>query len=249
MAINSFILRGFGELSDRAKHALKLIAAFSVTALLVAGALKALDINAAEALPPELAAGVENASFVGTVVIDPGHGGVQPGCVYGGIMEKEITLPVSLLVRDKLLDAGVEVIMTRETDEHVELQARADLANDNDADCFVSIHCNAFVKDASVNGLESYYFFGSEQGKLFSDMVIANAEEAGITTRYSREQNYLVIRETKMPAVLIELGYMTNPTELRNLSSEAYQERLADTIADSVLAFLDRDQTSEHNTH
>lgn len=173
------------------------------------------------------------------VCIDPGHGGKQPGAVYEGVYEKDLTLEISLKLRDYLEDAGVRTIMTRESDEHIDLEGRVSVANEADSDLFVSIHCNVVENSRSTNGLESYYYKGSKVGKAFSDTVLKACSDAGITTRYSREQEFYVTHYTAMPAILVETGYMTNHEELLKLQSEEYQDKLAKAICQGILNYIE----------
>ena len=175
--------------------------------------------------------------YAHTVVLDPGHGGEYPGCVRDGTEEKSLTLEICNRIRERLDDSSVEVIMTREEDATVSLDERCEIANASGAALFVSIHANSFT-DESVWGLESYFYKGSESGRALSDTVLAHAERAGIAVRYSREGDYQVIRDTKIPAILIETGYMTNPADLERLRSEEYQSLLAEAIAGAIIEYL-----------
>lgn len=171
------------------------------------------------------------------VILDPGHGGEYPGCIRGGVEEKALTLEICTRIRDKLRESAVDALMTRETDVTVTLDERCEIANASEAELFVSVHANSYPEEA-IAGLESYFYKGSESGKALSDSVLAHAESAGIRTRYSREGNYQVIRDTKVPAILVETGYMTNPAELELLMSADYQDKLAEAIAGAIVEYL-----------
>ena len=169
-----------------------------------------------------------------TVVLDAGHGGVQSGCAFDGVLEKDITLAVTLLAAEKLRAEGVTVILTREDDTDVSLDRRCQIANDASADLFVSFHCNSY-EDSSVSGFEGYYHNGTK-GQRLAEYILAAAGALGIKTRHVKDANYQVIRDTTMPAALMEIGFLSNPAERAKLQSEDYQTTIAQAIADGVLA-------------
>lgn len=170
------------------------------------------------------------------VVLDAGHGGKDQGTCAGDILEKDINLAVTLKLAEKLDEMGAEVLLTRETDVKIDLEDRAKLANKEKADLFVSIHCNYYEDSTKIKGLECYYQETSEDGKELAERIsqafdgIEEVENRGLKTA-----NYRVLRKTDMPAVLIELGYMSNPEECKKLTDEDYQELLAERIAAGIL--------------
>lgn len=170
------------------------------------------------------------------IVLDAGHGGKDQGTCAGDILEKDINLAVTLKLAEKLKENGAEVLLTRETDVKIELEDRAKLANEEKADLFVSIHCNYYEDSTQIKGLECYYRETSEEGKELAERVshafdgIDEVENRGLKTA-----DYRVLRKTDMPAVLIELGYMSNPEECKKLTDEDYQELLAERIAAGIL--------------
>ena len=173
-----------------------------------------------------------------TVVIDPGHGGTSSGAVYEGILEKDLTLPISLKLEALLKAAGYNVVMTRSTDVYVGLYERADIANSVDADIFVSIHANAFG-DPSVNGLITYYHPSSGRGKRLAQAIQTPAcQTTGAKDRGVSSADFVVLRETDMCAVLVETGFMTNHDELMKLNDSAYQDKLAQGIAQGIINYL-----------
>lgn len=170
------------------------------------------------------------------IVLDPGHGGSDGGTSSGEVVEEDINLSVVLKLKPLLEEKGVEVVLTRDSDETVSLSDRAAIANRADADLFVSIHCNYYEDDDSVNGLECYYYDGSKEGKALAEGIISQLEESGeIETRNAKESNFYVLRKTNVPAVLVEIGYLSNTQECRRLASAEYQETLAEELADSIL--------------
>ena len=171
------------------------------------------------------------------VMIDPGHGERVPGCVIDDVMEKDITLAVSLKLRDVLQAAGATVKMTREDDSfYPRLKERGKMANDAHADYFISIHCNSYTEDSSIRGFESYFY--GEDGKKLSKAMVKAAKAAGIPAPDSKYGNFQVLRDTKMPSVLVEIGYMTNPEELQDMCDEDYQQKLAEAIARGLVMNL-----------
>lgn len=187
------------------------------------------------AAPSEAAAEPEKID----VVLDAGHGGVQPGCVAGEVLEKDITLAVTMRLKDQLEEKGLSVFLTRDSDEDVELSDRAAIANQSDAQYFVSIHCNWFEEDTSVSGLDCYYY-QDEEGMGLAQSILDSVSSRSIIAREIKEENFEVLWETTMPAVLIELGFMTNPEELEALLSEEYQETLASAIAEGILKRMEK---------
>lgn len=170
------------------------------------------------------------------VVVDAGHGGKDQGTCSGDILEKDINLAVAEKLVKKLKKGGAEVIMTRDEDVKIELEDRAKIANEEKADIFVSIHCNYYEKDAGIKGLECYYQEGSEGGEELAERIVQAFEsEDAIAVRGTKTAGYRVLRKTQMPAVLVELGYMSNRAECEKLADENYQELLAEKIAAGIL--------------
>lgn len=169
-----------------------------------------------------------------TVVIDPGHGGTSSGAVYEGIYEKDITLPVSLKVADLLIARGYNVLMTRWDDSSRTLTERSDFANAAKADVFVSIHANA-LSDFSFQGIMTFHhpnsIIGPQLAGYIQSAVLATT---GGIDRGVRTENYAVLRQTTMPAALIEIGFMSNHEELMLMLDDSYQNRIAQGIAQGI---------------
>ena len=181
-----------------------------------------------------------------SVVIDAGHGGTDPGAMYPAnsqkpeIREKDVTLAVALRVRDILENAGVKVIMTRTKDTYPTLSDRVEIANNSNADLFVSIHCNAMENKDEIDGAQVYYHASSEFGKKFATIVYNNIiEYTGMTKRSIQDGSTLyVIKNTKMPAILTEGGFVSNEKDREYLLSEEGRDSLARAIAEGVLEAL-----------
>ena len=171
------------------------------------------------------------------IVVDAGHGGRDQGTSAGDILEKDINLLVAKKLAKKLEDAGALVIFTREDDTKIGLEERAAFANENKADLFISLHCNYCEDDAGVQGLECYYREDSEEGQALADRIVQSVqEEEKIGNRGTRTANFRVLRKTDMPAVLVEMGYLSNRSEREKMTDDAYQELLADRIAEGILS-------------
>lgn len=174
-----------------------------------------------------------------TIVVDAGHGGNKSGAVYEGIMEKDLTLSMSLMLEKKLLAMGYNVIMTRSTDIYMDLYERSDIANAAKADLFVSVHCNASATNKDFQGIFTYYHPSSNRGKRLAETLQPfMAKATGGIDRGVLSDDFVVLRETEMCAVLIETGFMTNHEELMRLADKTYQDKMMQGVADGITAYL-----------
>lgn len=179
------------------------------------------------------------------VVIDPGHGGKDPGTISPNlkIKEKDIVLEVSLKLKKLLETEGFKVYMTREDDNYIGLYDRATIANELGADVFVSIHANAHSK-SDVEGVQVLYYpyDESRDNKTFAKIMRKTlTKELGALDRGIIERPKLVVpRETKMPAVLIELGFTTNPREEKLLSTSEYRTKCAEATLNGIIEYFDK---------
>jgi N-acetylmuramoyl-L-alanine amidase len=218
------------------------------------------------------------------VVLDPGHGGNDPGAVGNGVQEKTLNLAVGLKMEKALQAKGFDVKMTRRTDVYLKLQERTDIANEADADIFVSIHVNALPPGKNSAGFEIYlmalptdkdalnlakienreYLEDHSNGaasdrrtdlllKILGDMQQNNkinestvlAEhlsreggKAGLPMKRVAQAPFFVLRGAAMPAVLLEMGFITNAGEAKLLAHPDYQQRIADAMANGVYSYL-----------
>ncbi|WP_246564278.1 N-acetylmuramoyl-L-alanine amidase [Leptothoe spongobia] len=173
------------------------------------------------------------------VAIDPGHGGRDPGAVgIGGLQEKQVILPISQQVAAILREQGVEVVMTRNRDIELDLDPRVRVAERADADLFVSIHANAInLSRPDVNGLETYYY--SNAGSRFARTVHDTVLRAmGMPDRRVRQARFYVIRRTSMPAILVEVGFVTGAEDIHNLRDPEWRSRMANAIARGILTHI-----------
>ncbi|HHT7662046.1 N-acetylmuramoyl-L-alanine amidase [Streptococcus suis] len=191
-----------------------------------------------------------------TVYIDPGHGGRDSGASYGGVHEKNLALSVSNKLRENLLKYGINVLMTRTGDYDVDFKTeRSRMTNASNADLFISVHFNATGAGVSNStGIETYWYqYDPEyQPKINKEMhnnptrlaeseILANKvqesliKETGAVNRGVRRETFAVLRETAIPAILVELGFMDNPSELQVIKQDSYHTRLAKALAQGVM--------------
>lgn len=181
------------------------------------------------------------------ICIDPGHGGYDPGAINYtlGHKEKDITLKISKKTADILNKRGWNVVMTRTTDRDVsyygssdmeELGARVRTAQDMNADVFVSIHCDASA-NTSVKGISTHWYKKSDQilaSKIHAQML----KEIKNKDRKTQQNRFYVLSNTKMPAVLIETGFITNSEDIKYLTQAGGIEKVAKAIADGIEAYF-----------
>ncbi len=193
----------------------------------------------AVAQPVELPPVRQSTSGRTVVVIDPGHGGRDPGAVgIGGLQEKQVISPISQRVAQLLEAQGIVVVMTRREDVAVDLQTRADIANRAQGNVFVSIHANAIsMSRPDVNGIETYY--SSESGRRLAATLQASMLAAtGMRDRGVKQARFLVLRQTNMPAALVEVGFVTGAQDAPRLADPAWRETMAQAIARGILQYL-----------
>lgn len=171
------------------------------------------------------------------VVIDPGHGGNDGGTVSGKVAEKDVNLSVARKLKAILELNHIEVILTRSSDDYMSLAQRTSVANGSNGDLFISLHCNYYEDDAGIAGMECYYHRqGAKKSQAFAESILHAASLSDdIPVRDAKAAGYYVLRNTGMPAVLVEMGFLSNAAELRKLSSDDYQEKLARRIAEGIL--------------
>ena len=175
-----------------------------------------------------------------TVVLDAGHGGEDGGTVEQTATEKEINLAVVLKMRELLENQGICVVLTREQDIFIKLEERVRVANGEKADLFVSIHCNYYEKDSLIYGLECYYCKGAEDGKYYAERILDTIEKSGeIVSRNAKPSGYYILKNTTVPAVLVETGYLSNYNERNQLMSGEYQEKLAQGLVERIIEGLE----------
>lgn len=177
------------------------------------------------------------------IVIDAGHGDEDPGSTISNVNEKDLNLEIALKLKSALEAEGYDVMMTRSDDTYLTLTERAEFANEVEADLFISIHQNSYIEDSSVNGIEVYY---NESTKTEADEELAQLIQTGLVDatgardRGIRAYDELAVtRKTEMPACLVELGYMTNQSELALLQSDDYQYKLITGMVNGINQFFE----------
>jgi N-acetylmuramoyl-L-alanine amidase len=172
------------------------------------------------------------------IVVDPGHGGKDSGAPgIGGLLEKDVVLPIGRRVAAILEQNGYQAVLTRDSDYFVELQGRVDIAERANATLFVSIHANSVDQRPDVNGLETYYY---DSGYRLAQ-VVHNSILSKISTlkdRGVRKARFYVLRKSSMPSILVETGYMTGREDNPRLGNPEYQNRMAEGIASGILQYL-----------
>ena len=220
-----------------------------------------------------------------TVVLDAGHGGKDPGASDNGVTEKNVNLAIALELERELLALGYNVVMTRRTDVYLKLQERTDIANEVNADLFVSIHVNALPSKKSLTGIEVYimalptdkdamnlakvenreYVEGKgmdtanvdrrtemllrilgdmqQNNKIsestdFAAALYNSGVRSGLPMRRVAQAPFFVLRGAGMPAVLIEVGFVTNANEAMQLTQKAYQNKIAHAMALGISGYI-----------
>jgi len=216
---------------------------------------------------------------VRTVVIDPGHGGGDPGVAgHDGLLEKDVNLAVGRHLARYLDERGLQTVLTRDDDRHLGLAERAEIANAAGGDIFVSLHCNGWFSDGA-RGVETYFLSPAKSDWSKSVEAVENrghgepedhgdvefivwdlvqnryissssdlaeviqahvSRDLGLPDRGVRQAGFRVLVGAWMPAVLVEMGFMTHPEEGRQLGTDRYQRQLARAIGDAILEYRDR---------
>lgn len=173
-----------------------------------------------------------------TVVLDPGHGGGDPGAVgIGGLQEKEINLAIAQKVKANLEDKGINVVMARSNDVEIDLDPRVDTAERANADVFVSIHSNAIsLSRPDVNGLETYYY--SSGLRLAQTIHNSVLQQTDLLDRGVRRARFYVLVNTSMPAVLVETGFVTGRDDAARFRSPERRDEIANGISNGILQYL-----------
>jgi N-acetylmuramoyl-L-alanine amidase len=172
------------------------------------------------------------------VVLDPGHGGKDPGAVFNGCKEKDYNLDISLRCEAILKSKGVNVHMTRSTDVYVSLEDRYKFANDLNATLFVSIHNNSMPN--GMKGSMLLYHYTSYKGKAYATIMLNNLVKdlktgnLGLSARTKTK----VLKYTKMPAILAEVACMSHPDDLALLNTDAFIQKAAESLAESIIQIL-----------
>lgn len=191
-----------------------------------------------------------NFPLLGKVIyLDPGHGGLDPGAIYGGINEKDINLEISKKIEEKLSKLGAIVYMTRYGDydlsvnntinrKRSDLSRRSNIINKSDCDLFLSIHLNA-EETNSYRGAQAFYAETNEKNieiaKIFQEEFRKNLNS---TRKYKKDNTLYLQKRLKVPGVLLEVGFLSNSNERYLLKQETYQNKIAETIVSATLTYF-----------
>jgi N-acetylmuramoyl-L-alanine amidase len=177
------------------------------------------------------------------VILDAGHGGMDFGTSYKNLNEKNLTFKIVKYAEEYLKDEGYTVVLTRNEDKLIPLQQIGNIANDANADVFVSIHVNS-LDDINYKGITAYYYDGKgyetderiELSKTIEDEILKSDswENKGV-----KRENFAVLRYTKMPSTLIECGFITNEEDRARLSRDEVLKKLAKSISGGIIKYLD----------
>lgn len=179
------------------------------------------------------------------IVIDPGHGGTDPGAIssINNMKESEVVLDMSLKLNQLLAETGFRTYMTRvdnlNNNSKLSLQDRSDIANALEADLFISVHANSFTS-SSVNGIETYYepndMASKKLAEIFQSQLI---NDLNMNNRGAKSANYFVLRNTNMPAVLVESGFLSNPSDAAKLASDTYKNQIAQSMVEATIKYFE----------
>lgn len=184
-----------------------------------------------------------------TIAVDPGHGGPDPGAKGGGLVEKNLVLDIALRLEALLKQAGAEPLLTRSDDDQFtdgtpiteskreELSHRAEIANQANAHVFLSVHANAFP-ESRWHGAQVFYQRGSAEGRRLAEAIQAElVRMLPPNKRRALAGDFRVLRESKMPAVIVEVGFLSNPQEAAKLADHEYRQRMAEAIFSGLIRY------------
>lgn len=219
-----------------------------IVVLLVFFALALISVVAAK--PFEKAVSVfKDTPLAGmTIVIDAGHGGVDPGSSRGNAIEEEINLSIAKKLQKILGDAGAQVIMVRDEDEDLseegadskkqsDLKARVEIMNQENVTFFISLHGNINL-DSSVKGAQVYYQTDNEHSKIIAECVQQELKTVTSSKFIIKKGDYYILNNTVNPGILVEYGFLSNAEERERLQDEKYQEKIAAAIFTGIEEYL-----------
>lgn len=171
------------------------------------------------------------------VFIDPGHGGTDPGACSRDIREKDIALDVSVMLGELLTKEGIQVAYSRTIDSFIPLTHRARMSNHIKADVFISVHCNAH-SNPHARGLETFHHRTSSKGKILASKVQKSILAKGLYSkdRGIKQANFYVLRKTNAVAILLELGFLTNQTDLSIITRN--KREFSKAVAEAIIEYL-----------
>ena len=165
------------------------------------------------------------------------HGGHDPGALRGNVQEKELTLGIAQKLKKQLEAKGARVVMTRSDDTFVSLEDRVKITNSVQPDVFISVHINSLESTSNIYGIETY--FQTDKSRPLADKVHGSLVSGlAAPDRNVRKARFYVINHTPVPAILAEVGYITNKAERDRLISSDYQNKIASSLARGVMLYL-----------
>ncbi|MFD1039081.1 N-acetylmuramoyl-L-alanine amidase [Virgibacillus byunsanensis] len=174
------------------------------------------------------------------IVLDPGHGGKDPGAIgLGGVHEKDFIMPTTYKVAQHLRDAGATVILTRTADYFVPLGERIRISNSYNTDAFISLHYNTFPT-YTVNGISTFYYTNGNDRKLAHEIQSSLAANVPLKNRGIMQGDYRVLRKNSDLAVLLELGFITNPDDLSTVQTLEFQNGVAEGIVEGLRSYFSK---------
>lgn len=191
-----------------------------------------------------------------TIVIDSGHGGIDPGKIAAdGTLEKDINLSIALKLQKYLQASDIHVVMTRTSDTGLydenasnkkvqDLKNRISLMEETNADLAISIHQNSY-SDSAIHGAQVFYYTTSNSGKILAE-TLQDALVKGLDPSNKRKakanDNYYLLKKTGCPIVIVECGFLSNPNEAALLNSESYQDQIAWVLHMGILQYINQNQ-------
>ncbi|HLQ73012.1 MAG TPA: N-acetylmuramoyl-L-alanine amidase [Bacillota bacterium] len=172
------------------------------------------------------------------IMIDPGHGGVDPGASSQSYQsEKDLTLLTAEVVGNKLAEAGANVIYTRTTDTYISPSERAQMNRSNNVDAFISLHYNAHTRSTS-NGMSTHYFGGNSDYRLASAIQQSLTNHTSLKNRGVHHDSFLVLRESNAPAVLLELGFITSPMDMAVIHQNSHPYNVGEAVTEGLINYF-----------
>ena len=172
------------------------------------------------------------------VLIDISHGGKDPGAVNQSVKEKDLVFEYSITLKEELIKANIDVLLSRSDDEYVTLAQRIDTANDEKVDLVLSLHFNTSA-EPETNGFESYYKSDSEKSLLIDSLIHTKISSYNLVSdNGSNIGNYTILKKTRAPSVLLELGYLSNQAELKLLKKYETKHEYAKMLSEAIVEYF-----------
>ena len=181
------------------------------------------------------------------IYIDPGHGGLDPGCTYKDIYEKDINLEIALKLKDELERKGMIVYLTRDTDidlsintfnhKKSDLNNRIKAINNSKADLFISIHLNS-INSSSWSGIQLFYDDNNSDNERLAKILNSNFDDLNGNRKYKKVNNLYLLKNIDIPGVLVEVGFLSNPNERYLLQTDKYQGEIVKSLSEGISKYL-----------